>query len=256
MAAILIRICRYPVKGLTAETLEQVALRPGQRLGGDRRYAIANGGEADLEAVADWRPRNAFLMLARNERLALLEASFDEASGLLTLSRGGKQLTCGNLAEPLGRTLIEQFIGAFMKAELRGRPRVVEAREGGFTDKSEGWISLLNLASVRDLERVVRAPVDPRRFRANLHIDGVEPWRELDWVGRELRIGAARFRVAERIACCAATNVDPATAERNLNIPLALREGIGHGDMGVYLEALEPAVMGVGDALLAPAAPG
>jgi uncharacterized protein YcbX len=233
--------------------MERATLSPAARLAHDRRYAIANG-DAGLETVTDWRPRSAFLILARHERLALLDAQFEEASSVLTLSRGGRQLARGRLDEPLGRTLLEQFFAAFMASELRGPPRIVEAREGGFTDKLEGWISLVNLASVRDLERVVRAPVDPRRFRANLYIDGVEPWRELDWLGSEITIGSARFRVAQRIARCAATNVDPVTAERNLNIPLALSEGIGHADLGIYLEALAESRIEVGDAITAPLA--
>jgi hypothetical protein len=144
-----------------------------------------------------------------------------------------------------------------MRAELRGAPRILEARSGGFTDQPAGWNSLINLASVRDLEeRILRHVVDPLRFRANLYFDGVEPWRELDWVGGEIRIGGVPFRVRERIQRCAATNVDPATAERDLNIPLALMQGFGHADMGVFLEALTEGEIAAGDAVTAPSAPG
>ena len=253
MQPTLARIQRYPVKGLSAETLECVTLEPGKRLPGDRRFAIAHGGGMNLGPSADWQPRDAFLMLARNERLALLEAHLDAASAVLTLSRGGKQVARGDLRTALGRTLVEQFLAAFMKAELRGAPKIVEAREGGFTDMSQAWISIVNLASVRDLEsRILRAPVDPTRFRANLYLDGIAPWRELDWVGRELELGAVRLRVTERIPRCAATNVKPRTAARDLNIPRALTTGIGHCDMGIFAEAMSAGEIKQGDNVAIP----
>jgi uncharacterized protein len=189
----------------------------------------------------------------RDERLALLEARFDEASGVLTLNRGGKPLARGDLRTPLGRTLIEQFLAAFMKAELRGAPKLVEVREGAFTDKEAPCLSLVNLASVRDLgERVIKGEVDPLRFRANLYIDGLPPWRELDLVGREFAVGAVRLRIAAPITRCAAVNVDPASAARDLNILRALEGCIGHPSMGVYAEVTSAGVLAPGAAAYMP----
>jgi uncharacterized protein len=253
MQPTLVRIERYPIKGMSAETLERVALEPGKRLPDDRRFAIAHGGGMSLGPNAEWRPKDAFLTLARNERLALLESHLEAGSAVLTLNRGGKQVVRGDLRTPLGLTLVEQFLAAFMKAELRGAPKIVEAREGGFTDVSQAWVSVVNLASVRDLEtRIVRAPVDPTRFRANLYLDGVEPWRELDWVGRELQIGKVRLRAMDRIGRCAATNVDPRTAARDLNIPRALTTGVGHCHMGILVEVATGGEIKPGDNVAIP----
>ncbi|MGO8867178.1 MAG: MOSC domain-containing protein [Alphaproteobacteria bacterium] len=239
MTATLARIYRYPVKGLTAEPLARVRLEPGKRLPGDRRYAIEHGGGTNHEAREEWQPKAGFLNLMRDERLALLEARFEEASGVLVLYRGGKRVARGDLSTSLGRTLIEQFLAAFMKEELRGAAKLVEAREGGFTDAPEPWLSLVNLASVRDLgERIVGGEIDPLRFRANLYLEGLAPWRELDLVGREIGIGPVRLKVERAITRCAAVNVNPATGARDLNLPRALEGGIGHANMGVYAEVL------------------
>ncbi|HYB09086.1 MAG TPA: MOSC N-terminal beta barrel domain-containing protein [Alphaproteobacteria bacterium] len=249
----LVDIYRYPVKGLSAEALERVTLEPGKRLPGDRRFAIAHGGGMNLGPSADWQQRDAFLMLARYERLALLESHLDAASAVLTLTRNGKQVVRGDLRTALGRTLVEQFLAAFMNAESRGAPKIVESREGGFTDVSQPWISIVNLASVRDLgSRILRASVDPIRFRANLYLDGLAPWRELDWVGRELTVGAVRLRVSERIQRCVATNVNPQTASRDLNIPRALTTGVGHCDMGIFAEAMNAGEIIRGDEVSVP----
>ena len=45
---------RYPVKGLTPESLAKVALSPGQTLPADRRYAIENGPSGFDTAAPAW----------------------------------------------------------------------------------------------------------------------------------------------------------------------------------------------------------
>jgi hypothetical protein len=97
------------------------------------------------------------------------------------------------------------------------------------------------------LERVARQPVDPRRFRGNILFDGLPAWAEFGWIGREIRIGTARLKVFERIQRCAATNVNPDTAERDMNIPLTLRKGFGHLDLGVYAEVIADGEVKPGD---------
>ena len=92
-----------------------------------------------------------------------------------------------------------------------------------FTDVPQKYVSLINLASVRDIERVAGMPVDPLRFRGNIHVEGLEPWIEKSWTGRTLAIGPVRATVAKQIVRCAATNVNPATAERDMRLP-QLRE--------------------------------
>lgn len=241
------RICRYPVKGMNAEDLDDCELRPGEGVAHDRRFAIAHGGARFPDGKPEWVPRSNFLNLSRNERLALLRAAFDAESGMLTISRGGKQVTRGKVTEPIGRTLIDQFLGAFFSAESRGSPRLVEAPGTMFTDMRDKLISIINLASIGDLaDRLVRAPVDPNRFRGNIYIDG-PAWSEFDWVGRDIAIGAARLHVVERIERCAATNVDPETAVRDLNIPLSLKQGYDHVDMGVLARVEGGGRITVGD---------
>ena len=91
--------------------------------------------------------------------------------------------------------------------------------------------------------------LDPLRFRANLLFSGAAPFAELDWVGREVLLGKARLRVFKRIQRCAATEVNPDTAERDAKPPLWLRKEYGHADMGVYATVLEGGTVAVGDAL-------
>ena len=183
MTAEVAAIRRYPVKGLNAETLEEVDLAVGEGLPHDRRFAIAHGSTRFDTAAPQWMPKTNFLMLARDEKLAQLDASFDADSGLLTIRRDGKRVSRGNITEAMGRMLIGQFLASFLAGATRGAPKIVEAPGHMFSDVPQKCLSIVNLASVRDLERVVRQPVDPLRFRANVLIEGLPAWQELEWSG-------------------------------------------------------------------------
>ena len=230
---------RYPVKGLTPEPLERVRLTPGQTLPFDRAYAIENGpGRFDPQQPRHL-PKISFLMLMRDERLAMLKTKFDDATETLTILRDGKQVARGDLKTPLGRQLIEQFIGAYMKAELRGPPKIVHAGGHSFSDVSAKCVHMINLASVRELERVSGRAVDPLRFRANLHLEGLEPWAEFGWLDKEVRVGEARLAVFTRTTRCEATNVDPSNGARDMAIPALLSRTWGHTDFGVYAKVVD-----------------
>ncbi|MGP1397412.1 MAG: MOSC domain-containing protein [Inquilinaceae bacterium] len=243
------KIYRYPVKGLSPEPLERVALSPGKTLPHDRRFAIAHGSSVYHPGEPAWAPKRQFLMLARNPRLAALETTFDDASGVLTVHRDGRQVARGDITGPLGRDLINQFLAAFMADEARGAAKIVEAPGIAFTDTPEEYVSIINAASVLDLERVVRQPIDPSRFRGNLLIADTAAWAEREWTGQTLAIGDVRLKVVEPIGRCAATNVDPDSGVADLNIPKSLMDGYGHADCGVYATVLEGGSIAEGDAI-------
>lgn len=247
MTVTIARICRCPVKGLNAEPLERVSLAPGEGLPHDRRFAVAHGSTRFDRKAPKWLPKTNFFMLMRDEKLALLHATFDPETSKLTIERAGKQVVSADPTDPVGRTLIAGFFSGYLAGSARGAPKLLEAEGHMFSDVPEKQVSIINLASVHDLERVVRKPVDPLRFRANLYIDGAPPWEEMSWAERGIRIGSAALRVERPIGRCAATNVDPQTAERDLNIPRALQAGFGHTHMGVYATVTEAGEIAQGD---------
>lgn len=243
-------IHRYPVKGLNADDLARTDLEPDRCIPFDRAYAIENGAQLFDAAEPVYLPKSKFLMLMSHERLAMLDARFEEATQTLRIFRDGKQVTQGKLDDRTGRQLLEQFFAAFMSEELRGSPRIVHAEGHAFADVPTQYLSLINLASVRDLERVLSQPVDPMRFRANLYVEGLDPWVEMDWEGVELATpGGVRFACDGPIDRCAATNVNPATAKRDMSIPRALMGAYGHMNMGVYLRVAAGGELAAGDRL-------
>lgn len=240
---------RYPVKGLSPEQLSAVTLTPGETFPGDRAFAVEQGApQFDADAPRHF-PKVKFLMLMRDEKLAALETAFDDATATLTVRRGGKQVCKAQLSTPMGRGMAEQFFAAYLGTALPGKPRVVTAPGFAFTDVPQKYISLINLASVRDIARVAGTPVDPLRFRGNLHVEGLEPWVEKSWTGRTLAIGPVRATVAKQIVRCAATNVNPATAERDMRLPQLLDEAFGANLCGVYLDVIEGGRIAPGDTL-------
>jgi len=240
---------RYPVKGLSPERLESVTVSPGETFPNDRAWAIEQGAaQFDADAPRHF-PKLKFLMLMRDEKLAALETRFDDDTVTLTVKRGGKQVCKAQLSTPVGRGIAEQFFAAYLGTALPGKPRIVTSPGFNFTDVPQKYISLINLASVRDVARVSGAPIDPLRFRGNVHVEGLEPWAEKSWNGRLLAIGDARLKVTKDIVRCAATNVNPATAERDMRLPQLLDEAFGANHCGVYLEIVEGGRIAPGDAV-------
>jgi hypothetical protein len=243
-------IYRYPVKGLSPQRLERVALLPGATLPADRLYAIENGPSGFDPAAPAYFPKIRFLMLMRNERLAGLRTGFDEAGHILTIHWEGREAAHGDLRTPQGRLAIEAFFRRFMPNDLRGPPKVLSGGGHSFSDVAKKVVSIINLASVAAVENAAGAPINPLRFRGNVHAAGWPAWHEFELLGRELNIGKARLKVVKRIQRCAATEVDPDTGIRDLPIPRTLVDSFGHADCGIYAEVIAGGDIAAGDAIV------
>jgi MOSC domain-containing protein len=244
-------IYRYPVKGLTPEQLGQAELKPGQTLLADRRYAIENGPSGFDPAAPKWLPKPHFLMLMRDEWLAGLRTRFDEATNVLSINHNGRTAAEGDLGTPEGRRTIEDFFASTFPDLIKGSPKVLESPGHSFSDVARKVVSIINLASVRAIENMVDAPVHPLRFRGNLHVEGWPAWHEFDLLDGMLSIGNVKLKVVKRIKRCAAVNVDPDTAQRDLAIPAALQRRLGHADCGIYAEVIEGGTIADGDTIAA-----
>lgn len=231
-------IYRYPVKGLSPQALGRVTLSPGLTLPADRAYAIENGPTGFDPAAPAYFPKQRFLMLMRNERLAALRTDYDETTHMLSVTQNGREAARGDLRTAEGRAVIEMFFATYCADELRGPPKVLAGEGHSFSDVARKVVSIINLASVAEVETMTGAAVNPLRFRGNVYVSGWPAWHEFDLLDREIAIGDARLKVIKRIVRCAATNVDPDTGERDLNIPTSLQQNLGHGDCGVYAEVV------------------
>lgn len=248
MEARIAALYRHPVKGFTPEPLEAVDLVAGACFPCDRLYAVEDGPSGFDPAAPAHISKMKFTVLARLPALARVRTTYDEASGVLTARAPGQPDFAGDLRAADGRVGLEAWLAAFLGEDARGAPRVLEGPGAHrFMDSPSGFVSILNLASVRDLEARLGRPIDPLRFRANLHVEGWPAWVENDWTGRELMIGAARAQVLKPIVRCAATHVDPATAERDIDLVKALFDLYGHMFCGIYVNVTQSGRAGRGD---------
>lgn len=242
-------IYRYPVKGLTAEALEEIALTPGATLPEDRRFALAQGDSPFDTTAPAWLPKRHFGCLMVNGRLALVHSAFDARSGDLILRIPGAPPMIASTRTEEGRAAIAAGLTAYLGEEARGAPRFLEAPGHSFSDVPNKVVSIIGLSSLRALEQAAGMALDKLRFRANVYVSGGSPWAEFDWIGQEIQLGKAKLRVIKRIVRCPATEVNPATGERDAKPPRWLREHFGHMDLGVYAEVIEGGQICVGDAL-------
>jgi uncharacterized protein YcbX len=256
MTATVTAIYRYPVKGLSAEQMGRVVLAPGECLPHDRRFAIALASSHFDPARPQWLPKTHFIMLMRDEKLAQLHTRFDVESDVLTIAKDDNVLLRARLTGPEGCRSVAKFLEEFLGDSVKRPLRVVAAPGHAFADArrkpdatTEKYVSLINRASLRALEAAMGVPVNPLRFRANVYFDGITPWSEHDWIGSEITVGAARLRVISPITRCAATQVNPVTAERDLDIVPALARAFGHINMGVYAEVVAGGEITIGDPL-------
>ena len=242
-------IFRYPVKGLSPEELPRVTLTEGETLPADRRYAIENGPSGFNKTAPQYFPKNRFLMLMRHERLAGLHTHFDDTSNVFSIRHNNEEVVRGDLETEGGRAAIEAFFADSFSGELKGAPKILAAPGHSFSDVAAKVVSIINLASVSAIEDVAGQPVDPLRFRGNLYVSGWPGWHEFSLVGSTLAIGGVRLRIVKNIVRCAAINVDPVTAQRDMNLPQTLMKHFGHDDCGVYAEVISGGEIAAGDAI-------
>ena len=243
----LVGLFRYPVKGLSPEPLQQVALSPGLEIPGDRRYAITRASTAFNPDAPVHLDKTKFLMLMRDERLAALTTFFDEASQTLVISRGQNLAIKGCLTNFEARAHLEHFFQHFMELPDEERPRIVDAPGHMFSDAPEKYVSIISLETLRDFAARTNRSIEALRFRGNLYIDGLKAWEELDLIGKELSIGEARVTISRVTTRCAATNVSPLTAQRDMNIPKDLMKEYERNVLGVYATVTGAGTITLGD---------
>lgn len=247
------RLFTYPIKGLSARPLEGVDLAVGQGFPGDRLFGFAKASSGFDPDHPEPLPKTSFIVLAEHAKLAGLETSFDASTGEFVAEANDGGTLRFDLSSADGKRQAADFLTRLLDLSDADRPNFVEGSPHRFTDVSVvsetmmNAVSLINLDSVEAFGARIGETVDPMRFRANIYFGGWPPFSELDMVDREISLGRARLKVLLRTQRCAATEVNPGTAERDLRVPYLLRKTYGHLDMGIYAEVIAGGSIGPGD---------
>ena len=230
-----VALYRHPVKGMTPEPRDRITVLDGGAVEGDRVLGLlfADAGSPDF---GDWWHPDRFLTLKNAPGLTRLDVSLRAASSL-SVTLDGSTLVEAALDAP-GReriaAAVQEFVLALDVHPLRDRPERMPLRLIGdpaspaFADHTSRHISVIGRASLEALADAMGEQIDERRFRANVMLEGTEPWEEFDWVGRTLRIGDVEFEVAQPIVRCVATHANPDSGERDLDVMNTLTKVFGH----------------------------
>lgn len=238
-------IWRHPIKSHGREALEKTHLTAGQALPWDRHWAVLHD-HAPHDGDG-WASCQNFMIGTRIPALAGIWAKLDEANRTVSLSHGklgSFQFSPDNAAD-------EKAFFAWLAPILpedRARPRrIVSAGSRGMTDSAFPSVSIMNMASHRAVSQKLGRPLETERWRGNIWLEGLAPWEEFDWIGRDIRIGRAVLKVRERIVRCMHTTANPVTGLRDADTLGALEDGWDHRDFGVYAEVVETGPVSLND---------
>jgi uncharacterized protein YcbX len=126
--------------------------------------------------------------------------------------------------------------------------RVDEYRRVGFADGFPFLVT--NTASLAELNTRLAAPVEMRRFRPNIVVEGAEAWDEDHW--QSLSIGDNHLSIVKPCSRCVMTTVDPAKGQKDAaSQPLRTLSGYRRTQEGVIFgqNAIHesPGIIRVGD---------
>ncbi len=234
MSVTLKQIWRHPIKGIGAERISGAFLAPDFSLPLDRAFAVIEEGAAAKHG--QWQPCRNFIRGAKAPQLMAISAECGE-DGTMRLSHPDlPDFTFDPKHDDAG---LIAWLRTIYPPDRPAPVGLVAAPQAGMTDANFASISVLNLASLRALEARAGVPLDPRRFRGNLWLDGLTQWEELDLIDATLVIGSARLKIVEPITRCRATEANPDTGTRDVPILQMLQDGWGHSTFGVYAETID-----------------
>jgi len=238
---------RHPVKGFTPEPLMTAELVAGAHFPDDRLYAVEvgpSGFDPDRPAHIS---KQRFAVLARIAEVAMVRSAYDD--GVFAVTAVGHAPLAADLRTEAGRGSLADWLTEVLDLEPQEGPlKVLAAPQGHrFMDSPRGMVSVLNLASVRDLESRVGQRLDPLRFRANVHVEGWPAWIEMTPGLAGVTLGGAACTTVKPTIRCVATHVNPVTGERDIDLLRAMFDHYGHTFCGLYLEVARGGGLAVGD---------
>jgi uncharacterized protein YcbX len=238
-----------PVKSLAMQALTEAQIGP-HGIAGDRRFALLDASTRRMvNAKRVGRlivvrpmvsPDGGHLALAfpDGSRVEAAVEHTDAGSGIFY----GLERAVHHLAGPF-----DEALSAFAGTPLH---LVEMAQPGTGVDRGDrgATVSLADTASLRELAALggQHDPLDQRRFRMTIGIDGVAPYAEDAWLGKDVRLGAAVVRPGGNVGRCATTTRDPDTAEIDFDTLGCLAQTRGE------LETTEPLPLGVWATVVTP----
>jgi uncharacterized protein YcbX len=249
-----------PVKSVSFQAIDVCEIKKDIGIVGDRIFAFAKDLDLNNAQLFEKRPEerkgkwNKVLTLKNSP--VLNKYNFLYKENKLTLTFKSKEILTIDINELSERQLLSNKI-LELENSLKEPIVLMKNEEFPFFDTSISnkvdfinSVSLINTQSINDFQQKTDKKVEISRFRGNIYIDGIEPWKEREWIGKIIKINNVSFKVKKNIPRCVAINLKPTTDDNSLNLLQSLKKTYDHFEMGIYLTALDDGEIVIGNKLI------
>ena len=259
MSATISSINYCPVKSISFQSVQNCKIKKNIGIIGDRIFAFAKGldqNQAKLfEKSPDERKGKWNKILTLKNSPALNKYNFEFKDKKLTFNIKDKEILSIDINQLSEREALSNKI---LELEKSLKQPIVLMKNDTFpffdtsiSNKVDfvNSVSLLNIQSINDFEKKTNKKIETSIFRGNICIDGVEPWKEREWIGKTIKINNVLFKVEKNIPRCVAINLKPKTDDNSFNLLQLLKKNYNHFDMGIYLTALDDGEISIGNTI-------
>ena len=238
------------IKGTRVRRVEEVVLDE-RGASGDRKFFVAD----ERDRMRNGKQLGSLQAVVATFSPPQLALEYPDGSIVAGEVEFGEPVTTQFFSHQVtGREVLGPWAQAL--SEFCGQPlRLLES--GSAVDRgAKGPVSLVSRGSLRRLgEQADAEPVDVRRFRMLIEVDGVAPHAEDLWLGQRLQVGTAILRFEGHVGRCLVTSRDPETGEvtmPTLDMLRAYRREVDATEplpFGIYGRVLRPGTVRIGDAI-------
>ena len=257
MSAKITSINYCPVKSVSFQSIEKCKIKKKIGIIGDRIFAFAKDLDTEQAKLFEKSPAerkgkwNKILTLKNSPALNKYNFVFEDEK--LTLSLKDKEILSIDNNQSDERETLSNKISE-LESSLKQPITLMKNDDFPFFDTSiskkvdfVNSVSLLNIQSISDFEKKVNKKIETSIFRGNIYVDGVEPWREREWIGKIIKINNVSFKVEKNIPRCVAINLKPQSDDNSFNLLQLLKKTYNHFDMGIYLTAIDDGEINIGN---------
>ena len=259
MSATISSINYCPVKSVSFQTIENCKIKKDIGIVSDRIFAFAKDLDQEqaklFEKSPDDRKGKWNKVLTLKNSPVLNKYNFIFKDEKLTLTLKDKEILTIDINQLEQRKALSNKISE-LESSLKQPITLMKNHEFPFFDTSisnkvnfVNSVSLLNIQSINDFQKKIERNVESSIFRGNICIDGIEPWKEREWIGKIIKINNVSFKVEKNIPRCVAINLKPQTDDNSFNLLQSLKKTYNHFEMGIYLTALNDGQINIGDSI-------
>ena len=237
----------FPIKGFAGVSLENSSLKERAGLPNDRRFAITRG----TTPTGEWMPSRSYYINSSCDRLLEFKINAKTSNELSLTNPDGSTLTIA-FDNPDSMKAANTNLPDFLK-ELEINPDLPAPQIAARNDGGSNWdfpdtpLSIINISTVEAIAKGLGHEMNPLRYRGNLLVSGLEPWEELNWMGKRIQIGNAEIDVMRPIMRCPAPGVNPQGGARDIDFEKQMPQRFGHAYCGMYAVTSKAGIISKGD---------